>query len=81
MLKLCPGTVVRISSTRNTFPRCYHQKATIKSAKGKFYTVTYKLKVLDGKEVNGTFYHQELIRARDCGVYTAKIINKIQWLG
>ena len=81
VLKLSPGTVVRITSTRKTFARGFHQKATtelfkVKSVNEKFYPVTYKIEDLEGNPVEGTFYIQELVRARDTGVYFVKIIKK-----
>ena len=61
MAKLCPGTVVRITSTKKIFARGFHQKATtelfkVKSINERFYPATYKLEDLEGKAVEGTFY-------------------------
>ena len=42
----------------------------------KFYPATNKLEDLEGKPVEGTFYIQELVRARNTGVYFVRIIKK-----
>ena len=81
MTKLSPHKVVRITSTRKRFARGFHQKVTTelfipKSVNENFYPPTYKIEDLEGNHVEGTFYLQELVRARDTGLYFVKIIKK-----
>ena len=47
----------------------------VESVYEKFYPVTYKVEDLEGNPVEGTFYIQEQVRARDTGVYFVKIIK------
>ena len=72
---------MRITSTRTRFARGFHQKTTtelfkVKSVNENFYPPTYKIEDLEGNPVEGTFYLQELVRARDTGLYLVKIVKK-----
>ena len=79
--RLSPHTVVRLTSLRRRFARGFHHKATtelfkVSSVNDDFYPPTYKIEDLEGNPVEGTFYLQELVRARDTGVYLVKIVKK-----
>ena len=69
--RLCIGDLVRISSFRHAFQKGYAQNAT-----DEMFIITkcvpgdppyYNIKALDGEEINGIFYNEELIPCSNPG--------------
>ena len=74
-------TVVRISTASSTFnKRTIHVRQTyelfkIKRINKHHRPITYLITDLEGKEIKGTFYKDELVRVSDTGLYNIKILK------
>ena len=78
--KLSVGQVVRIQSERHTFSRAIHVRNTyelfkIKSINEVHVPITYNLQELDGEDIQGIFYREELTPVEDSGLYSVEVLK------
>ena len=74
------GEVVRIQSVRHTFSRAIHIRNTyeifkVKTVNENHVPVTYTLQELDGGDIQGIFYREELTPVQDPGLYAIEILK------
>ena len=75
------GTVVRIIAHQRMFSRSFHEQATkelftINKINRNHTPLTYSLIDLNKEDVDGIFYHKELVPVRDRGFYNIKVLKK-----
>ena len=78
--QLAIGQAVRLKATRFIFKRAYHYQNTLEIFKitniiDEFIPITYKIKDLQNKDIEGSFYREELIPVIDKGVYSITILK------
>lgn len=79
--RLSRGQVVRIKNETNVFSRVYNVKNSYELFKVdkiniNHVPVTYLLKDLEGKKIDGIFYREELVEVDDDGLYSLSVIKK-----
>ena len=78
---LSPGTVVRIKNSSGVFKRTYHLRNSyelfrIHSVNESHVPVTYNIQDLDGENISGIFYTDELIPVEDSGMYDIQVLKE-----
>ena len=79
--QLSCGQVVRIQAARHTFSRAIHVRNTyelfkVKAVNENHVPVTYTLQELDGGDIEGIFYREELTPVDDQGLYATEILKE-----
>ena len=78
--RLSEGQLVRLTGVRRCFLRGYKSNVTIeifkiKSVNNKRIPITYSISDLENNPIEGEFYHQELVKVTDKGLYDVEILE------
>ena len=79
--KLPSGTLVRLKDIKKQFSRSFHIQNTyeifkVNKVNLNHIPITYSIVDLEGKKIDGIFYHQELIPVSNSDFFDIKVIDK-----